>query len=407
MLYGRHDYPKAIHLLRVQGRPGDAIFFPANILREHPDDSREHAPALRFWESLIARACDRYAAKVHGYIWLPNDAILLLQRFAVPLRIILPSLLGSYSRYLHKAGRVPPGESPYCCRCKSLEVAPELLPYALRNVYARAVNAGLCTSSLNYTFCSRSLHFAESVPPWFEGREFIVRVRARGHTGRASVERFLDKPESPRHAELFGRLSSRTAQIAGEPADIEDSMWLSKYSPRPPSVAQVAEAVGTLLRSESGSLDGVLAAALTAWYATRVGAATLNQMGHWFDRWPTTLRADIESHRKTSPELFELSVEEFLALTRADAVAKAASNVASVPELDGMSDPTSSSSKAPRRASGPSGAIQHWGGHSHRRDFAGALACMILKEDGGCPGAHAESESPICGRSQRHLRKRS
>src|SRR5262249_37063063 len=225
------------------------------------------------------RACDRYGAKVHGYAWLPNEATLLLQRFAVPLRVILPSLLGVNSRYLHKVGRVPPGESVYCGRCESMQVTPELLPYAMRNLYARPVRAGLCSSAANYPLSSRSLHFATSVPSWFEPQEFLARVSTRGHVGRASVERFLEKPESRRHAELFGRLSSRTPRIAGESADIEDSMQLAKLSAPAPSAEEVAVAVATLLRRESLCTDGVLAAALTTWYATRSGAATLNQMG--------------------------------------------------------------------------------------------------------------------------------
>lgn len=422
MSHGRHDYPRAIHLLRVQGRAGDAIFFPAEMLREHLEDSGERAPGLQFWESLVARACDRHAAKVHGYTWLPNEAILLLQRFAVPLRIILPSLLGRYSRYLHDTGRVPPGESPYLCRCESIEVTPELLPYALRNLYARAVRAGLCASPLKYPLCSHSLHFADSVPPWFETEEFIARVRRRGHIGRASVEQFLAKPESPRHAELFDQLAARTAQIAGESADIEDSMRLAKHSPPAPSVEQVAEAVATILRRESRSPDSVLAAALTTWYATRTGAATLAQMGHWFDREPTTLRADIESHRKTSGALFGLSLEEFQALIRALAPATAAGlRATSGPDVDGvatMPSPASSArvSETPRAGRAPNtprngvavlrnAPMRRGGGPSRPRASSEfASACMISNEDTARLGTQCDTELTVVG--PRRTRKR-
>jgi hypothetical protein len=315
MPHCRHDYPSAIHLLRVQGRRGDNIFFSPTTLRAK--EARTRMPELRFWESLVVRACDRHAARIHGYVWLPNEALLLVQRFAVPLRIILPSLLGRYSRYLHKLGRVPRGESPYECRCESIEVTRELLPYAVRHLYARPVNAGLCASPLEYALSSLDLHFADRGPGWFDTSIFLDGVRKRGHSGHASVQQFLAKPETRRHAELFERFSSRTPTIAGERFDIDEALQLATASSQVPSVEEVAAAVAAILRKESRFGDRVLSLALTTWYATRTGAATLAQMGRWFEREPTTLRADIESRRRLSAPLFELTSEELLEQIRA------------------------------------------------------------------------------------------
>lgn len=391
MSHGRHDFPTAIHLLRVQGRPGYSIFFSAEILRKYPEDAREHAPDVQFWESLVARVCDRQAAIVHGYVWLPNAAILLLQRFAIPLRIILPSLLGRYSRYLHKKGRVPPGVSPYLCRCESMEITPDLLPYALRNLYARPIRAGLSESPLKYPFCSSSLHFAESTPGWFETKEFIGRVRTRGHIGRASVEQFLAKSEGRRHAELFERISARTPQIAGELADIDESIRLANCSPPAPSVEQVAEAVSRILRGKLLAPGTVLAAALITWYATRTGAATLAQMGHWFDREPTTLRADIESHRKRSAALFELTPDEFHTLIRALGPATTALHVSARPDVpDVVRTPITPSSRVPMPKNVP---IQGREGPSGVPSSAElGAACMISNEDTDCHEAQSNSE---------------
>jgi hypothetical protein len=384
---GRHDYPTAIHLLRVRGRAGATIFFPAQLLRDYPKDAHAHVPHLRFWESLVARTCDRHDARVHGYAWLPNEAVLLLQRVAVPLRVMLPSLMGQYSRHLHSTGRVPPGESPYLCRCESIEIAPELLPYAVRNLYARPVRAGLCEDPLKYPLSSRHLHFAKSVPRWFETGEFIARVRTRGYVGRASVEQFLAKPESHRHAEIFERLSSRTPQIAGESADIEDSMRRAAQPPAAPSIEQVAETVAAVLRQESRSPDGVLAAALTTWYATRSGAATLAQMGQWFDREPTTLRAVIQSHRKTSAALFESSFKRFQALHRIQASRTAT--------------PRARSADAAGLGNAPT---QRRGGPSRLRASEGASVCMISKGDAACLEAEFDPERTVVG--LRRTRKR-
>lgn len=338
MSHGRHDYPEALHLLRVRGREGSSILFSPDVLREDVANLRESTlRGLNYWESLVARVCDRYVARVHGYAWLPNEAFLLLQRHAVPLRIILASLLGPYSRYLHKCGRVPRQVSPYLCRCDSIEVTPELVPYALRNVYSRPVSAGLCTNVLVYPFCSSRFHFAEGVPTWFETKEFLAAVRKRGHVGRQSVEQFLTKAEARRHAKLFERLSSRVPQIAGEQPDIDDSMVVAQQCPRPPSVQQIEDAVSTILLRESKSTERVLAAALTTWYATRAGAATLAQMGRWFHREPTTLRADIESHRRANAPLFEMSNEEFQSAMRSNSAIIKTCHGAHHPDVPGPS----------------------------------------------------------------------
>ena len=396
MSQGRHDYPGAIHLLRIRGRAGAEIFFAAELLNAR--DSLEHAADLQVWEFLVARACDRHDARVHGYTWLPNEALLLLQRSSVPLRIILPSLLAGYSRHLHKVGRIPQGGSPYLGRCESIEVAPELLPYSLRHLYARAVTAGLWDSPLRYPFCSAKLHFAGSAPRWFVTQEFLARIRTRGRVSRPSIEQFLGKPESRRHAELFGRLSARVPRIAGESTDIEDSMRRARRSGSTLTVGQIADAVGRLLRKESRSFERVLAVALTTWYATRSGVATLKQMGQWFGRESTTLRADIESHRKSSAVLFELSVEDLLAAIRSTDMADepprhatginvvAPTSIARVRRLPHL-----------RVVQGPTAPPVRQGGLYHVRNMSVGLAptCSIIKEEDGRRQAESDPEFTV------------
>jgi hypothetical protein len=70
------------------------------------------------------------------------------------------------------------------------------------------------------------------------------------------------------------------------------------------------EKVASVLQARSLPPYGVLAMAMTTWYATRAGAATLANLGRWFDWEPTTLRADVESHRKHNARLFQLTLDE-------------------------------------------------------------------------------------------------
>jgi hypothetical protein len=319
--HGRHDYPNAIHLVSVRGRPDHSIFFPAQILRDNRGSEREHLPQLHFWERLIARACDRYDARVHAYTWLPNEALLLLQRFSVPLDVVVASVLGQYSRHLHNTGTVRREISPYLSRYESVEVTPGVLPYGVRHLYWRAVVAELSSSPIEYPLCSNAFHYAETAPRWFEQKDFITGLEQRGYFGRKGGDQFLLKPESLRHSSLFASGSGRKPRIAGEGADVQDARWQAEHSDQNRSIEEIIAAVNWLVHRHSAvPFESVLGKSLVTWYATRSGAATLDNLGKWFDCSPTTLRRDIESHRRRRPELFSYTVDElFSAKAQADA----------------------------------------------------------------------------------------
>lgn len=332
--YGRHDYPNAIHLVSVRGRPDHSIFFPAETLRENRGSVRERLPQLQFWESLVARACCRYDAGIHAYTWLPNEALLLLQRFSVPLDVVIASVLGQYSRHLHNAGLVRKESSPYLSRYASIEVTPGVLPYGVRHVYWRAVMAELSSSPIEYPLCSYVFHYAQKVPRWFEQNDFIAGLEQRGYFGQSGGDRFLLKPETPRHRSLFASRSGRTSRIAGERADVQDARWQARHSDPNPSIEEIIAAVTRLIRRHSTvPIESVLGKSLVTWYATRSGAATLDNLGRWFDCSPTTLRRDIESHRRRRPEFFSYSVDELLsAKAEADAASPTSPTSREVPK---------------------------------------------------------------------------
>jgi hypothetical protein len=358
--HGRHDYPKAIHLVSVRGQPDRSIVFSAEMLREDRKSLREHLPDLQFWEHLVARACDRYEARVHAYTWLPNEALLLLQRFAVPLDVLVASILGQYSRYLHEVGRIPKNASPYPSRYESVEVTPGVLPYAVRHLYWRAVRAELSLSPIAYPLCSYTLHYAEVPPRWFEQKDFIAGLEQRGYFGRSGGDRFILKPEIQRYRALFTLRSGRKPRIVGEPVDVQDARWQAEHPVPIPSIEEIIAAVDRLIREHSTvPLESVLGKSLVTWYATRSGAATLDDLGRWFDCSPTTLRRDIESHRRRRPALFAQSVDELLTAKRlaqdASLTSRAASNPPAVrkfgrPPVAGRRL-TAAGPRTPRRAS--------------------------------------------------------
>jgi|SRR5579862_1404209 len=300
--HGRHDHPNSIHLVSVRGRLGGDIFWRAA--------AAHYPPELEVWESLLARMCDRHDTRIVAYAWLPNEALFLLERSAVSMAVVLASVLGQYSRYLHKRGRAPPGRSPYVSRYESIEITPSSLPYAVRHVYWRAVRAGVCRRPEGFPWCSYALHFGGVPPPWFDPAPLGACLAAQGVCGRLEIERFLSEAESARHAGLFLARCGRTPRIAGNRADIERVQRQALRPPPPPTLHHIVEQVRRLLRRPfAAAARDVLGKSLIAWYATRSGAGTLAQMAARFGCSPSTLRRAIESHRRASPELFECGIE--------------------------------------------------------------------------------------------------
>jgi hypothetical protein len=237
--------------------------------------------------------------------------------------VVIASVLGQYSRYLHDTGLVRKEASPYLSRYESVEVTPGVLPYGVRHLYWRPVAEEFSSSPIEYPLCSYVFHYAETAPRWFEQKVFVAGLEQRGYFGRSGGDRFLLKPETPRHRSLFASRSGRKPRIAGERADVQDARWQAGHPDPSPSIEEIIAAVNRLIRGHSAvPLESVLGKSLVTWYATRSGAATLDNLGQWFDCSPTTLRRDVESHRKRRPQLFSYSVGELLsAKAQADTAA--------------------------------------------------------------------------------------
>jgi hypothetical protein len=314
---GRLDFPEAIHCVCVSGRPRASIFFDESIIRRNADSHREHSSDVRQFEFLLARACDESGALVHGYSWLPNSAIIVIQRFDVPLELTMGSVFGQYSRYLRSQGRAARDQAVYSSRYASKVIAPMYLPYAVRRAHRRPVDADLCTRAADYPFSSERVYAGKLHCQWVTTSAVLGALQQRGYGGPTGYHQFMEKGDSEHVARLFTRGSRWDRRAVSDHAFVGEAMWKAANVRPAPSRDQVINAVARLMRRPSAVVyertpDGVLGRALVAWYATRSGAATLLEVGRWFSRSASTLRREIDKYRVLKAALFGLTSLELL-----------------------------------------------------------------------------------------------
>jgi putative transposase len=314
---GRLDFPEAIHYVFVSGRPGGSIFFDEGTARGHEGNLQEHTPRVQRFESLLGRACDESGALVHGYSWLPNAAIIVMQRFDVPLELIVGSVFGQYSRYLRSRGRVSRDERVYNGRYDNKVIAPMYLPYAVRRAHRSPVNAGLCDRPAEYPYSSARVYTGPLTSRWIDTTAVTAALRERGYAGPAGYRQFMDKADTEHVARLFACGSKWDRRVVGDRAFVSEAMRKAAHVPPAPTQVQLVEAVARLLGMQPTSIyerthGSVIGRALVAWYATRSGAATLLEVGRWFSRSATTLRREIDKYKVLKPTLFHLSTQDLL-----------------------------------------------------------------------------------------------
>jgi hypothetical protein len=306
----RLDFHGAIHVVHVRGREGFNIYFDASVLNHAAVARWSGVPhLLRFFE-LLDECCSECGVELFGYCMEPNDASLLFRTMGAPLDACMQRLGGRYSRYLHLEQVLPKSVCPFAARYESKVLAPEYLPHALRRVHARALRAGLARRVVDYPFSSAPAYVGVRAPVHLKTDAVWRALERRGMSGLRGYRDFMEKAETPHVAELLEQGSPLDARVVGGNLFVAQARDAAGHPPAPVTKDQLLAGVEKLLGAEPGALltaghQAVLGRALVAWYALRLGIASLREVGTWFDLSGATLGKGIRHYRGVSPELFE------------------------------------------------------------------------------------------------------
>jgi hypothetical protein len=219
-------------------------------------------------------------------------------------------LSSRYSRYLHLEHVLPRGVFPFAGRYESKVLAPEYLPHALRRVHARAVRAGRVRRAVDYPFSSAAAYLGGSSVVALATDTVWRALERKGFPGLRGYLSFMERAEAPYVTELFEHGAAQDPRIVGGKLFVSRARAAARHPTptvtREQLFASVANVLGVELDAMySGSHEAVLARAMVAWHALRLGAATLREVGTWFGVSATTLGRGVRRYREISPELFD------------------------------------------------------------------------------------------------------
>lgn len=308
----RLDYHGAIHFVHVRGREGFSIFFDASVFARVGVERWKAAPHLKRFLQLLNECCTECGALLFGYCIEPNDSSMVLQTPGASLDACMQRLGGRYSRYLHLEQVIPKGVFPFAARYDAKVLAPEYLPHALRRVHERAVSAGLVRRAVDYPFSSAAAYLGGSSLAPLETDAVWRALERKGFSGLRGYLKFMERPEAPYVTELFERGSPQDPRIVGGKVFVQRAKAAAAHSMPAVTREQLIAGVATALGMSADALrshnhEAVLARAMVAWHALRLGAANLREVGAWFGVSATTLGRGIRRYRQTSPELFDKS----------------------------------------------------------------------------------------------------
>jgi hypothetical protein len=262
------------------------------------------------FQVLLGRALVRCRARLLAYCWLPNSAHLAVRLSDVPLESLMRHVCGPYSRYLHqeRGHQGPVYRSRY--RAVAIDAEFYLLPL-LRYIHLTPVTARLCADPSGYPWTSdRAYRDGERIP-WLAKSEVLAALELRDRNSARAYRALMGESQNAWIVAQFERGSRTDPRVAGSAGFVGT---IQRKSGDRRSCAFAKEVLAAVCRwqnlapdmlfSRSISRHGVLVRSLVAWHVLGCGAANLAQLARWFGirRW--TLRAAIERHRASEPDLF-------------------------------------------------------------------------------------------------------
>ena len=306
----RLDFHGAIHIVHVRGRDGFNIFFDRAVLALTGAERRRGVPHLLRFLQLLDECCSECGAQLFGYCIEPNDCAFVLRNSGAALEACMQRVGGRYSRHLHNEGVLPKSTCPFATRYESKVLAPEYLPYALRRVHARPVQAGLVRRAIDYPFSSAAAYLGERALVQLEPDAVWRTLERKGLPGLRGYKEFMERTETPHVSELFEKGARTDERVVGDRAFVVFARDAAGHPRAPPSREQLIAGVAEVLGVSTAELyehshAAVLGRALVAWFALRYGSASLREVGMWFSVSGATLGKGIRHYRRERPELFK------------------------------------------------------------------------------------------------------
>jgi REP-associated tyrosine transposase len=291
---GRRYVPQGTYYVIDQFR-GDRDILVATPARKHSASELRQIEANRAeYERLLNQAVLRSRIRIHAYCWLPDRAHLLVQVRFVPLKSVMQTLRGSFSRYLKKHADLR--EAVYPERYRAILVDPDddFFFDVCRVIVTSPVRAKLCRRLQDYEYSSLHSFIGGAAPDFLTESAVTHELAIRGIDTSEKIARFFIAPTTPGFRVRLAR-----GQTLGSPLFLRQ-LRRSHHAARVASLDLIVGWVAhrynlqpEIPMGEAPAAEAIEAQTLAAWIATSMGTISLAKAAQSFGCSKSTLHRRI------------------------------------------------------------------------------------------------------------------
>lgn len=266
------------------------------------------AADLETFRELLAASLTRTRSSLHAFCLLLHRAELAIQVSNLPVSRPVHYLTSQYARWMHrKRGR----SGQIFARHRAILVDPtQYLVELVRHIHRAPLRAALVDDLAGYPWTSHAAYLGEANLPWLTTHAALNMLDADSATAPETYRHFVQRDPDRTVLELLERGHLGDSRVVGDDAFLASLRAVSGDA-RDGSFATLIDTVAAQqnvsvqeILSPSRRRRAVLARALIAWHATRLGIATLTEAAEHLRRTPSTLWSAIARYRVRHANLF-------------------------------------------------------------------------------------------------------
>lgn len=280
----RVHVPGGLYHVILRGNHLQAIF-------DRPSD-------YRMFEGLLARALQRYNARVHAYCWMTNHVHLAAQVGDARLGKLMQTVASSYAR--RKQQRVPTTGHLFERRYRSILVDTDAYWLTLiRYIHRNPVEAGIVADCADYPWSSHGSYLGRVSPVWLTTAPTLAMFGNSRREATAAYHRFMSESAAdavPLEGDRFDTASPAPERLAT--FEFGGRRNVPSLEEVVSEVAAELDVDHTLLASERRDSRLVHARLEIARRALATGVASLAAVAERLGRSPSTLSEQLNRHER-------------------------------------------------------------------------------------------------------------
>lgn len=302
----RIHYPGALHyvVLRAGHDPDGHMF---------RDDDERREFLLRLSSALAVTR-----VRLHGFCLTAADARLLLEPSDIPLGKCIQYVCTYFSHWVNRRRRQ--ARHLFYRRYHAVALTDRSLArLVIRHLHRTPMAARIASDWEAYAWSSHGCYLGNDSIPWVTTHRILRVFGLDPSSARGVFRRYLSARSAPRRDTKSLMTKPPEEFCSGDGKFVRWLILQLREDERPATLEQIVQATCQRMRVDRSDLVSTsrvrylsLARAVVTWHATHSSVATYGQVAAYLNRDPSTLYYGSDRYRRVYPELFALTLEQYL-----------------------------------------------------------------------------------------------